>query len=110
MIWNPWKQNRILREQLDLYINMAMEEGQKAVFLQSDKEVLQGRIDALHAELERNSLIHTERLDGYKQLLTSTTEGRSHLFDVLLAIIKEEKPTSNAMVKRICQMAREALG
>lgn len=103
MIWNPWKKIAKLRE----------DARRTAVFRQYDGAFIdqqRAKIAALEAERERNALIHTERLDGYKQLLTSTTEGRSHLFDVLLAIIKEEKPTSNATVKRICKMAREALG
>ncbi len=88
MIWNPWKEIKRLRGQVDLYNEMAMDAGQKVVFLQSDKEVLQGKIDAFYASI----------MDRNDKLLIG-----------LQAIIAEEKPTSNATVKRICKIAREAM-
>ncbi len=91
MIWNPWKEIKRLRGQVDLYNEMAMDAGQKVVFLQSDKEVLQGRIDALVGTIDRHE------------------NGLVNMSNTLLAIIAEEKPTSNATVKRICKIAREAL-
>lgn len=91
MIWNPWKEIKRLREQVDLYNEMAMNEGRKAVSLQYDKEVLEGRNDALVRTTKR-----------HEQELAKMSNG-------LLAIIAEERPTSNATVKRICKMAREAL-
>jgi hypothetical protein len=91
MIWNPWKEIAKLREQLGLYVDMAFEEGQKVSFLQTNKEVLQGRNDALVRTLER----HEDDL--------------AEMSKVLQDIAAQEKPTSNATVKRICKMAREAL-
>jgi hypothetical protein len=91
MIWNPWKEIKQLREKLELYVEMAFEEAQKVSFLQTNKEVLQGRNGALVRTLER----HEDDL--------------AEMSKVLLDIIAEEKPTSNATVKRICKMAREAL-
>lgn len=91
MIWNPWKEIKRLRGQVDLYNEMAMEAGQKAIFLQSDKEVLRGRNDAFVRTLER----HEQDL--------------AKMNNALIAIAAEEKPTSNATIKRICKMAREAM-
>jgi hypothetical protein len=119
MIWNPWKeiaklredarrtavfrqydgafvdQQRAkiteLREQLDLHVNMAIEEGRKAAFLQSDKEVLQKRNEALIRTLE------------------SHEDDLAEMSKVLQDIAAEDKPTSSAVVKRICKMAREGL-
>ena len=88
MIWNPWKEIKRLRGQVDLYNEMAMDAGQKVVFLQSDKEVLQGKMDGFHASI----------MDRNDKLLIG-----------LQAIIAEEKPTSNATVKRICKIARKAM-
>ena len=88
MIWNPWKEIKRLRGQVDFYNEMAMDAGQKVVFLQSDKEVLQRKMDAFHASI----------MDRNEKLLIG-----------LQAIAAEEKPTSNATVKRICKIAREAM-
>lgn len=98
MIWNPWKEIKRLRGQVDLYNEMAMDAGQKVVFLQSDKEVLQGRIDALLYNDQKTV-----------EALHATLDRADKLHIGLQDIAAEEKPTSNATVKRICKMAREAL-
>jgi DNA repair exonuclease SbcCD ATPase subunit len=110
MIWNPWKEIAKLREKLELYVEMAFEEGQKVSFLQTNKEVLQGRIASLEADIKSILLNHTDRLDGYKQLLSSTTESRSELIDVLRSIAAMETPRCSNVVRKITRMAREALG
>ena len=92
MILNPWKEIKRLRDQVDLYNEMAMNEGRKAISLQYDKEVLEGRNDALVRTIDRHE----------KEL--------ANMSNALHAIAAEEKPTSNATVKRICKMARETLG
>jgi hypothetical protein len=99
MIWNPWKEIKRLRDQVNFYNEMAMDAGQKVVFLQSDKEVLQGRIDAFRAATQiRMDAFHASIMDRNEKLLIG-----------LQAIAAEEKPTSNATVKRICKIAREAM-
>ena len=98
MIWNPWKEIKRLRGQVDLYNEMAMDAGQKVVFLQSDKEVLQGRIDALLYNDQKTV-----------EALHATLDRADKLHIGLQDIAAEEKPTSNATVKRICKMAREAM-
>ncbi len=70
MIWNPWKEIKRLREEIELRIRQAHE----------------------WAELSDELF---ERLDAKDR--------------ILLAIISEEKPTSNSTVKRIIRMAREAM-
>ena len=71
MIWNPWKENKRLREHLAQQV-----------------EQTKGWCDAM--------MSCSDRLDAAEQ--------------TLLAIAAEEKPTSNATVKRICKMVRETLG
>lgn len=70
MIWNPWKENKRLREELAQQV-----------------EQTKGWCDAM--------MSCSDKLDAADQ--------------TLFAIAAEEKPTSNATVKRICKMAREAL-
>ena len=98
MIWNPWKEIKRLREELNLYVNMSIEEGRKAIFLQSDKEYLQEKIDGL-TSMDRANVEEIHRL----------LDRADKLHIGLQDIAAEEKPTSNATVKRICKMAREAL-
>ena len=99
MIWNPWKEIKRLRGQVDLYNEMAMDAGQKVVFLQSDKEVLQGRIDALLYNDQKTV-----------EALHATLDRADKLHIGLLDIIAEERPTSNATVRRMARIARTALG
>jgi hypothetical protein len=98
MILNPWKENRRLREQVDLYVNMAIEDGRKAIFLQSDKEYLQEKIDGL-TSMDRANVEEIHRL----------LDRADKLHIGLRDIIAEAKPTSNATVKRMVRMAQEAL-
>ena len=99
MIWNPWKEIKRLRDQVDLYVNMAFEEGRKANYLKFENEYLQEKIDKL-------SSVDPTSVDAFH---ASIMDRNDKLLIGLQAIIAEEKPTSNATVKRICKMAREAL-
>lgn len=44
MIWNPWREIRLLRKQVELLSEMLANEAQKNLFLQSDKEFLLEKI------------------------------------------------------------------
>jgi ABC-type phosphate/phosphonate transport system ATPase subunit len=50
-----------------------------------------------------------EKHEVIENLLHATLDRTNKLQEALLAIIAEEKPTSNATVKRICNMAREGV-
>lgn len=67
-------------------------------------------IKRLREQVDRLMSTIEERGTFYKEMLRSCDEGRSSMMDVMIAIIKEEKPDSDPAVKRICKMAREALG
>ena len=77
MIWNPWKEIRRLREELD---------GRKT------------KIDALRR-------YGRDMQEEVYRLLNRADKLNIGLQD----IIAEEKPTSNATVRRMANMAREAL-
>jgi hypothetical protein len=100
MIWNPWKEIKRLRDQVDLYVNMAFEEGRKANYLKFENEYLQEKIDKL-TKLDRTNM------DGFH---ASIMDRADNLLIALQAIIAEERPTSNATVKRMARIARTALG
>lgn len=53
--------------------------------------------------------VQHERADNLQNLSITRAARVIKLENALLAIAAEEKPTSNATVKRICKMAREAL-
>ena len=54
--------------------------------------------------------VQHERADNLQNLSITRAARVIKLENALLAIAAEEKPTSNATVKRICKMARETLG
>ena len=99
MIWNPWKEIKRLRGQVDLYVNMSFEEGRKAMFRQSDIDYLQEKIDVLTG-MDRANVEEIHRL----------LDRADKLHIGLQDIAAEEKPTSNATVRRMARIARTALG
>jgi hypothetical protein len=91
MIWNPWKKNRILRERAEKYFNMAGD-------LNLDRDALSEVIQEMKRDVERDK----------KQI--NLLADRLLKFSIALQrIADEEKPTSNATVKRMAAIAREGL-
>lgn len=74
MIWNPWKE-----------------------------------IKRLRADIERIHETWRERNEKTLHLLHSSDDARLELRNALQHIAAEEKPTSNATVKRMAKIARGAL-
>ena len=99
MIWNPWKEIKRLRDQVDLYNEMAMNEGFKAVSRQYDKEVLQGGLAALN-----------EKREEIEDLLHAALARTDKLSKALQAIAAMETPRCSNVVRKITRMARETLG
>jgi hypothetical protein len=78
MNWNPWKEIKRLREELNrVKYHLGL------------------------SNMEENNL---------REIMVHTDQRLHAVRDVLDKIGLEEKPTSNATVKRMAQMAREALG
>jgi hypothetical protein len=91
VIWNPWKQNRILRERAEKYFNIAGD-------LQRYRDTLSEVIREMKREAERDKKEINRLLDGYKKMIIA-----------LQRIADEEKPSSNATVKRMAAIARVVL-
>jgi phosphoenolpyruvate-protein kinase (PTS system EI component) len=91
MIWNPWKEIAKLREEIatkDAVLEMRLADWQRADDLATQK---QKRIFEIAKERD-NALEDNEYyLRNFRQ------------------IAAEEKPTSNATVKRICKIAQEVM-
>jgi len=82
MIWNPWKEIKRLREE--------------AVKLNRDKDNLSAVIQEMKRDAERDK--------------NNPLADRFHKFSIALqSIADEEKPTSNAKVRRMVAIARVAL-
>ena len=84
MNWNPWKKIKFLED-----------------CIKDDMEHLKAQSEEINALKERLSMHGALARGDYYEI--------ADLNEALQAIIAEEKPTSNATVKRICKMAREAL-
>lgn len=84
MIWNPWKEIKRLREEVDK--------------LNRDKDNLSAVIQEMNFEIVRD-------VDEIHRLLDRA--GKLNI--ALQRIIDEEKPTSTATVKRMAAIAREGL-
>jgi hypothetical protein len=85
MIWNPWKEIKRLREKLSSYKNI----------IDEDTNIISG----LRGRLEKDTSI-----------ISDLYEHGQYIRCILEQIAAEEKPTSNATVKRMAKIAREALG
>lgn len=66
---------------------------------------LKREIEVLKTDL---AMVRTDR-DFTQRALEAMRYQRNHYSNALSTIAAQEKPTSNATVKRICRMAREAL-
>ena len=77
LIWNPWKEIKLLREQLDA-------SSSRYIKMMDDRDRL---LKEVHRLLDRADKLHVGLRD----------------------VIAEEKPSSNATVKRMARIAREAL-
>ncbi len=91
MIWNPWKQNRILRERAEKYFNIA---GDLKRYRDTLSEVIQEMKNEAKQDKDKINLL-ADRLLKFSIALQS--------------IADEEKPTSNATVRRMVAIARVAL-
>lgn len=91
MIWNPWKEIKRLRDQVGAC--MAVEDNLRRFLAHEQRHT---------AELKKSRDAYGKTIDRHEKELVNMS-------NTLLAIISEEKPTSNATVKRICKVARGAL-
>jgi len=91
MIWNPWKEIKRLRDQVGAC--MVVEDNLRNWLAHEQRHT---------AELKKSRDAYGKTIDRHENELLNMS-------NTLLAIIAEEKPTSNATVKRICKIAREAL-
>ena len=91
MIWNPWKEIAKLREEIatkDAVLEMRL----------ADWE----RTDDLSVKLQKD-------LDAANKQLYVARKNEEWDIEHIRRIVAEEKPTSNATVKRICGIAQEVL-
>jgi hypothetical protein len=89
MIWNPWKEIKRLRERAEKYFNMTGE-------LSRYRDTLLEVIQEMKRDAERDK--------------NNPLADRFHKFSIALQrIADEEKPSSNATVKRMAAIAREGL-
>ena len=91
MIWNPWKQNRILRERAEMYFNLSGE-------LNLDKD----RLSALIQEMKHEAVQD-------KKEINRLLDGSTKMKIALQRIADQENPPSNAEVRRMVAIARVAL-
>ena len=85
MIWNPWKKIKFLED-----------------CIKDDMEHLRAQSEEINA-LKKSRDAYGKTIDRHEKELVNMS-------NALLAIIAEERPTSNATVKRMARIARTALG
>ena len=84
MIWNPWKEIKRLREEVD---KLNRDKGNLSAVIQEMNFEIARDVDEIHRLLDRADKLNI----------------------ALQRIIDEEKPTSTATVKRMAAIAREGL-
>ena len=91
MIWNPWKEIRRLREEMT----------QRDAVLDQQAE----RIHELMVKLDAVS--HSDKMMAEQYLILLDRAEKLNM--ALQRVASEEKPTSNATVKRMARIARDGL-